>query len=319
MTVLVGRRPRRHRGAGGAAQRRAIFLFDFGDEGLAAHPVEHVFQARLQAVGAIAVGDEGAHHGARDLHAFLGLQQDAGLEGEIEMAGDAAQLQAEIDARLEPRAPGDLAGDEADVVGVLEHGHAPAAVEGDVELARQAVHLAMIEDVVVHRAAERPRIVDFLRIDAGGRAAGDVADIVGTRAARGEPQRLHRQKHVDGVRRADLADLQVGARRHIGIAAAEGIGGIRQATHLPGVEDAIGDAQAAHEGILRRGDVEEALILGQEDVDALGELPGLGASHHLVPAVERMTRTLGGLLGDQLAARGNCAVLGGVLQRIGAN
>ena len=224
------------------------------------------------------MGDEGAHHGARHFYAFLGLQQDAGLEGEIEMAGDAAELQAEVNARLEPGAAGDLARHEADVVGVLEHRHAPAAVEGDVELARQAVHLAVIEDVVVHGAAERPRVVDFLRVDAGGRAAGDVADIVGARAARGEAQRLHRQQHVDGVRRADLADLQVGAGRHIGIAAAEGVGGIGQAAHLPGAQDAVGDAQAAHEGVLRRSDVEEALILGQEDVDALGELPCLGAA-----------------------------------------
>ena len=69
------------------------------------------------------MGDEGAHHGARHLHAFLGLQQDAGLEGEIEMAGDAAELQAEVDAGLEPGAAGDPARHEADVVGVLEHRH----------------------------------------------------------------------------------------------------------------------------------------------------------------------------------------------------
>ena len=319
MAPLVGHRPRRHVGAGGAAQRCAVLLLDFGDESLAAHPVEHVFQARLQPVGAIAMGDEGAHHGARHCYAFLGLQQDAGFEGEIEMAGDAAQLQAEVDARLEPGAAGDLARHEADVVGVLEHRDATAAVEGDVELARQAVHLAVIEDVVVHGAAERPRVVDLLRVDAGGRAAGDVADIVGARAARGEAQRLHRQQHVDGVRRADLADLQVGAGRHIGIAAAEGVGGIGQAAHLPGAQDAVGDAQAAHEGVLRRSDIEEALILGQEDVDALGELPRLGAAHHLVPAIQRMARALGALLGDQLAARRHRAVLGCVLQRVGAD
>jgi len=120
------------------------------------------------------------HDRTGHLHALVGLQQDAGLEGEIEMAGDAAQLQAEIEAGLEASA-GDLAGDEADVVGVFEHRHAAAAIEGDVELARQAVHLAVIEDVVVHGAAQRPRVVEFLAVDAGGRAAGDVADIVGAR------------------------------------------------------------------------------------------------------------------------------------------
>ncbi len=105
------------------------------------------------------------------------------------------------------------------------------------------------------------------------------------------------------MRRRDLADLQVGARRHIGIAAAEGIGRIGQPAHLPGVQDAVGNAQPAHEGVLRRRDVEQPVILGEEDVDALGELARLGAAHHLVPAIERMTCALGGFLGDQLAAR----------------
>ena len=51
----------------------------------------------------------------------------------------------------------------------------------------------------------------------------------------------------------------------------------------------------------------------------LGNCTRFGARNHLVPTVERMTRTLGGLLGDQLAARRHRAVLGGVLQRIGAD
>ena len=48
MALLVGHRPRRDVGAGGTAQRRAVLLLDLCEEGLAAHPVEHVFQARLQ-------------------------------------------------------------------------------------------------------------------------------------------------------------------------------------------------------------------------------------------------------------------------------
>ena len=96
------------------------------------------------------------------------------------------------------------------------------------------------------------------------------------RAVRPSACTAHQQ--VDGVRGADLADLQVGARGHVGIAAAEGIGGVGQAAELPGAQDAVGDAQAAHEGVLRRRDIEQALILGQEDVDALGELARLGAA-----------------------------------------
>ena len=53
-----------------------------------------------------------------------------------------------------------------------------AIVEGDIEFARQPEEIPMIENVVMHGAAQRSRVVEFLRIDARGRAAGDVADIV---------------------------------------------------------------------------------------------------------------------------------------------
>ena len=61
------------------------------------------------------------------------------------------------------------------------------------------------------------------------------------------------------------------------------------------------------------------MILGEEDVHALGELPRFGTAHHLVPAIERMARPLGGFLGDQLAARRHGTILGGILQGIGTN
>ena len=51
----------------------------------------------------------------------------------------------------------------------------------------------------------------------------------------------------------------------------------------------------------------------------LGNCPASARPDHLVPAVQRMARALGVLLGDQLAARRHRAVLGGVLQRVGAD
>ena len=56
--------------------------------------------------------------------------------------------------------------------------------------------------------------------------------------------------------------------------------------------------------------------LGEKDVDALGELVGLGARHDFVPAIERMTLALGLFLGRQLAAAGDGVVLGGILQGV---
>ena len=114
----------------------------------------------------------------------------------------------------------------------------------------------------------------------------------------------------------DLPNLQVGARRHVGIASAKGIGGIGQAAHLPGVQDAVGNAQPAHEGVLGRRGVEKPMILGQENIDALGEFALLGALDDLVPAIERMALALGLFFRRQLAAGRDGAVLGSVLQRI---
>ena len=88
---------------------------------------------------------------------------------------------------------------EADVVGVLQHGDRAGAVEGDVEFARQAVKRAIVEDVEVPFARKGPRVDQLLRIDAGGRRAGDVADIVGAGAARAQPEILDRLDHGDRV------------------------------------------------------------------------------------------------------------------------
>ena len=116
--------------------------------------------------------------------ASAGLHDDAGLVGEVPVPGDAAQQDAEPDARLDTEAALHLHGLEADVVGVLQHGDGAGAVEADVELARQAVERAVVEDVEVPLAGVGPRVDQLLRVDAGGGRAGDVADVVGAGAAR---------------------------------------------------------------------------------------------------------------------------------------
>ena len=80
---------------------------------------------------------------------------------------------------------------EADVVGVLQHRDEAGAVEGDVELARQAVERALVEDVEVPFARVGPGVDQLLRVDAGGRRAGDVADVVGAGAARAQAEVLN--------------------------------------------------------------------------------------------------------------------------------
>ncbi len=62
-----------------------------------------------------------------------------------------------------------------------------------------------------------------------------------------EPEILNAFEHGDRVLGRDLADLQVGARRHMGVAAAVALGEVGDAGELPMVEDAVRDAQPAHE------------------------------------------------------------------------
>ena len=56
----------------------------------------------------------------------------------------------------------------------------------------------------------------------------------------------------------DLADLQIGARGDMRVAAAIALGEVGKPGELPVLEDAVRDAQAAHVGILVRRDIEQA-------------------------------------------------------------
>src|SRR5208282_4714729 len=115
-----------------------------------------------------------------------------GISGEIAVAGDAAEAELEPDAGSKAEAivhPHRL---EADVVGILQHRNGAGAVESDIELARQAVERAVVEDVEVPFARIGARIDQLLRVDACRRRASDVADIVGAGAARAQPQILDR-------------------------------------------------------------------------------------------------------------------------------
>ena len=167
------------------------------------------------------------------VHGLVRLHHDAGVAGEIPVAGDAAEHEPEPDAGLDAEAVVHLDRLEADVVGVLQHRDRAAAVEGDVELARQAVERAVVEDVEVPLARVGPRVDQLLRIDAGGRRAGDVADVVGAGAARAQAEVLDRLDHGDRVVGRDLADLQIGARRDVRVAAAVALGEIGEAGELP--------------------------------------------------------------------------------------
>ena len=88
--------------------RRSVerqLLLGLGDELLEAPAVEHVLEPGLLAVGAVAVLDEHADDRGGDGDALVGRQQHAGVAGEVLVAGDAAELHAEVDAGAAPLCP----------------------------------------------------------------------------------------------------------------------------------------------------------------------------------------------------------------------
>ena len=165
---------------------------DLGDELVEAPGVEQILEARLAAVGAITVVDEDADDGVGDLRRLFRLHIEPGRPREILVAGNAAEQQSEPDAGIDAGAVHHLDGREADIVGVLERGDASSAVECDIELAGQAEQRARVEHVEMPVTGVGPRVDQLLRVDPCRWRAGDIAHIVGARAAGDQPQVLDR-------------------------------------------------------------------------------------------------------------------------------
>ena len=252
VAVLVLLRARRDGGRIDAEQRRTKYLLRRFQEPRHTPAIEHVFQPRLGAVGAVTLGDEHAHDRGGNARCLLGRNDHIGGARKVAVTGDAAEPQAVIDAGGDTEPVRHLHRAECDVVGVFQHRDASAAVERDVEFPRQAVKLAMVQDEVMQRACMRACVDQLLRVDPRRRAAGDVADIVSTGAARGQPDVRQAHQHLGRLVRSDFPNLQVGARGDVGIAAAEVLGDRRHAAELMRVQNAARHAQPAHVGVLRR-------------------------------------------------------------------
>ena len=188
-------------------------------------------------------------------------------------------------------------------------GMMPPPSKRDIELARQAVERALVEDVEMPFAGVGPSVEQLLRVDAGGRRAGDVADVVGAGAARAEPEILDRLDHGDGVLGLDLADLQIGAGGDVGVAAAVALGEVGDAGELPMREDAVRHPQPAHVGVLVRRHVEQAEEAPAEIVGRLGIFVVRGLRLQPLVAVEGVLLALEFLLLGELAAGLEDAVL----------
>src|SRR5215831_18099759 len=123
--------------------------------------------------------------------------------------------------------------------------------------------------------------------------------------------------HLNRVPGLDLADLQVGARRHMRIGPAAPLGEVGNASKLPMLEDAVRNAQPAHVGALRRRRVEQAVIAPAEIVGGLWRLVLPSLLLQPLVGIEGMLLALEILLVRELAAGRRRAVLGLDMDRIG--
>src|SRR5688572_14980427 len=117
------------------------------------------------------------------------------------MAGNPAELNAEVDARLDRRSGFILRfgnqrllrnanGDKADVVGISRNGDAAAIIEGHVELTRQAIKVTMVENVMVHALRESADIDEFAGVESAIWRRRDIANVVDARSPGGKSEFL---------------------------------------------------------------------------------------------------------------------------------
>ena len=192
------------------------------------------------------------------------------------MAGDAAELHPEVNARLDALiiSP-DFDRVEADVIRVGAGGNCTAGVVGNIEFARQSVEVAILKDVVMDRAGVGHHVDEFAGIEAAGGGGGDVADVVGAGALGGEAEVGEFHQNFSAILGHDFSDLQIGASGQIGVAGAPVSGDFGKAAELIAAERATGDAAAEHEAFLRRGDEEKSVEFVAEDVAILWKHVGL--------------------------------------------
>jgi hypothetical protein len=249
-----------------------------------------------------------AHDRRRHGNAFVRLEQHARIPGRIFVPRYPAETQAKINRAVV------LDSDEADVIGVLQRADAPPAIKGNVKFPRQAIHLAVIEDVVMHLSRQRPRVEDLVRIDARRRAGGDVANIISTRAAIDDAQIDQTHEQIRRVSRSDLADLQIGAGGDINMAGAEVIREISKAAKLIRIGHAARKSQPAHERTLGRGDVEQALEFEQKNITSLGNARIARIGYYFVPYIKTVQFSLGSFLRSEPFARRDLPIARSAIQ-----
>jgi hypothetical protein len=185
--------------------------------------VEEVFQAGFFAIRAIPMFEKHAHNRRGHGNAFVRGKQNPAVTREVFMPGDPAKCHSEIDPWCDlsttPIDPfvSNPHGYEPDVIRVLQRADSPAPIECDIKLPRQTVHIPMVQNEVMHPPGERPRVDQFVRVDARSGTRRDIADIVSTRPTVNDSEVGKASQEFDGVFGPDFTNLEVGSCGDVGV------------------------------------------------------------------------------------------------------
>ena len=161
-----------------------------------------------------------------------------------------ALLSEPLEARdeLKLRPPDKTAGgDEGDVVDFGVRAPVGAGGDGNFEFAGKIVELGIAAEFLVDGLDDGIHIDEFVGVNAGERAAGDVAGYIAASASGGESDGIECIENFGDGFDAEPVELNVLADGEIGYAVAVLGGKIGDGAELVAGEESVGDADAHHE------------------------------------------------------------------------
>ena len=228
-------------------------LFQFGEEAIGSVPVlkKEILQSRLLAVLAkLVAGTEDLGYAACYWQHLFGPDKRIQSHSKMRLGGKTAAdangesgfCSAETLARE---------GGQADVVDLRIRAPDVAAGDGHFELAGQVVELGVAREMTIELESEGRRIVDFVGIETGKRAAGDSAGHVAASAGGSQAHAIELIKNVrQGLYRHPV-QLNVLTHRNIGDSARILLRKVSDCVQLLRSEQTVGDANTHHEKLRR--------------------------------------------------------------------
>jgi len=122
-----------------------------------------------------------------------------------------------------------------------------AAGDGDFEFAGEIVEIGIAAEFAINGERERRNVGEFVGVDAGERAAGDVTRDVAASAGGGEADGPEALEKFGEMIHGDPVELDVLADGDVGDAVAKIIGEVGDRARLLAGEETVGNADADHE------------------------------------------------------------------------